>query len=92
MTTDELAFTLELHENWDAEATSESYVSLLIEVEHLLLEAPNVEDLFQVTDPQRKSPIGFVVVLDSGEVRNYIATNGNTISFSGTGELLPEGR
>lgn len=85
--TDELAFELYLHPNWDCEATSESYETLLVEVENLLHDAPNVDDFYTITDPHRENTLGFAVILTSGERAVYIATLEDTIHFDGAGNL-----
>lgn len=87
VTTDELAFDLQLHSNWAFEATSESYESLLVEVENLFHDAPNVDDFYTVTDSHRDEVIGFAVLLSDGKRDFYIAGLNDTMSFSGTGEL-----
>lgn len=85
--TDELAFELQLHPNWDCVATSESYETLLVEVENLLHDAPNVDDFYTITDPHRENTLGFAVILTSGERAVYIATLEDTIHFDGAGNL-----
>lgn len=89
--TDELAFDLQLHSNWAFEATSESYESLLVEVENLLHDAPNVDDFYTITDPHRENTLGFAVILTSGERAVYIATLEDTIHLDGAGKprLIP---
>lgn len=86
--TDELAFELQLHPNWDCEATSESYETLLVEVENLLHDAPNVDDFYTITAPRWGDEVlGFAVILADGTRDFYIASLNDTMSFSGIGEL-----
>ena len=84
---DEGAFELQLRPNWAYEATSESYESLLVEVENLLHDAPNVAEFYSITDAQQDELIGFAVIFGDGTRDFYMASLRDTMHFSGEGEL-----
>lgn len=85
---DDRAFSLKLRPNWAYEATSESYDSLLVEVETLLADAPNVVAVYPIFDIPQQATIGFTVKLGDGSYESFFAINGDEIFFSGEGELL----
>jgi hypothetical protein len=81
--------TIELKNDWNEPGSSASdFESAIVEVEYLLIDAPNVKDAYLISNGFGDMPQGFAIEFIDG-TRNFIlAGEGSTLSFGPGGNLV----
>jgi len=80
---------IELRSDWDEPGSAAGeFESTIVEVEYLLLEAPNVKESYLIFDSFGDRPLGFAIEFLHGERTFTLAGQGGIMGFNDSGDLV----